>query len=85
LADGGWQILSEITICDACGVGSLSIPLAMAGAKSIAASDISDKKWRAKGKNGRSQPWEMLTDTFSAQDLETITGSFITRLFVWMC
>ncbi len=71
--------LSEITICDAgCGVGSLSIPLAMAGAKSIAASDISDKmagegKERAIAALGDANPI-----TFSAQDLETITGSYHT-------
>jgi magnesium-protoporphyrin O-methyltransferase len=75
-ADGN---LSEITICDAgCGVGSLSIPLAMAGAKSIAASDISDKmagegKERAIVALGDANPI-----TFSAQDLETITGSYHT-------
>lgn len=75
-ADGN---LSEITICDAgCGVGSLSIPLAMAGAKSIAASDISDKmagegKERAIAALGDANPI-----TFSAQDLETITGRYHT-------
>lgn len=75
-ADGN---LSEITICDAgCGVGSLSIPLARAGAKSIAASDISDKmagegKERAIAALGDNNPI-----TFSAQDLETITGSYHT-------
>ena len=75
-ADGN---LSEITICDAgCGVGSLSIPLAQAGAKSIAASDISDKmagegEERAIAALGDNNPI-----TFSAQDLETITGSYHT-------
>ena len=75
-ADGN---LSEITICDAgCGVGSLSIPLAQAGAKSIAASDISDKmagegEERAIAALGEANPI-----TFSAQDLETIAGSYHT-------
>ncbi len=75
-ADGN---LNEITICDAgCGVGSLSIPLAKAGAKSIAASDISEKmayegKERAIAELGENNPI-----TFSAQDLETIGGSYHT-------
>lgn len=76
VADGN---LADITICDAgCGVGSLSIPLAKAGAKSIAASDISEKmsnegKERAVAELGEANPI-----TFSAQDLETISGTYHT-------
>jgi magnesium-protoporphyrin O-methyltransferase len=75
-ADGN---LSDITICDAgCGVGSLSIPLAEAGAKSIAASDISEMmvgegKTRAEAALGEGNPI-----TFEAQDLEAITGQYHT-------
>jgi magnesium-protoporphyrin O-methyltransferase len=70
--------LKELTICDAgCGVGSLSIPLAKAGAK-VFASDISEKmvaeaQIRAK---------EILNDTnnpvFSVQDLEHLSGKYHT-------
>ena len=46
--------LSEISICDAgCGVGSLSIPLAEAGAK-VYASDISEKMVRRRQRKSRS-------------------------------
>jgi magnesium-protoporphyrin O-methyltransferase len=75
-ADGN---LGEISICDAgCGVGSLSIPLAEAGAKSIYASDISEMmvgegKTRAEARLGADNPI-----TFEAKDLEEITGQFDT-------
>jgi magnesium-protoporphyrin O-methyltransferase len=75
-ADGN---LGEITICDAgCGVGSLSIPLAEAGAKHIYASDISEMmvgegKERAEALLGTNNPI-----TFEAKDLEEITGQFHT-------
>jgi magnesium-protoporphyrin O-methyltransferase len=74
-ADGN---LKDLTLCDAgCGVGSLSIPLAKAGAK-VFASDISEKmiaeaQVRAK---------EVLSDTnnpvFSVQDLEHLSGKYHT-------
>ncbi|MCY7321833.1 MAG: magnesium protoporphyrin IX methyltransferase [Phormidesmis sp. CAN_BIN36] len=73
-ADGN---LSELTICDAgCGVGSLSIPLAQAGA-TVSASDISEKmvgeaKERAVAIGLPSNP------SFSVQDLETLGGSYHT-------
>jgi magnesium-protoporphyrin O-methyltransferase len=75
-ADGN---LGEIAICDAgCGVGSLSIPLAEAGAKSIYASDISEMmvgegKERAEARFGAANPI-----TFEAKDLEEIVGQFHT-------
>ncbi len=70
-ADG---TLSTQTICDAgCGVGSLSLPLAEAGAK-VWASDISEKmigeaKERAADPNN---------PRFSVSDLESLSGSYDT-------
>lgn len=70
--------LAELSICDAgCGVGSLSIPLAQAGAK-IFASDISEKmvgeaKERAKETLGNPG-----NPTFAVQDLEALSGSYHT-------
>jgi magnesium-protoporphyrin O-methyltransferase len=74
-ADGN---LSGLSICDAgCGVGSLSIPLAKAGAK-VNASDISEKmvdeaKDRAKESLGSTDNL-----TFAAQDLEGLSGKYNT-------
>ena len=73
-ADGN---LSELTICDAgCGVGSLSLPLAQAGAQ-VFSSDISEKmvgegKDRAIAIGLRDNP------TFSVSDLEDLTGTYHT-------
>lgn len=70
--------LAGLSICDAgCGTGSLSIPLAEAGAK-VYASDISEKMvGEAKEKAS-----EILANaenpTFAVQDLETISGSYHT-------
>ena len=75
-ADGN---LGNIRICDAgCGTGSLSLPLVRAGAKDITASDISEMmvgeaKALAVAEFGPDVPV-----TFSAQDLETITGTYHT-------
>ena len=69
--------LASLSICDAgCGVGSLSIPLAEAGAK-VYASDISEKmveeaKERTLNILGGENP------TFAVQDLETLSGSYHT-------
>lgn len=74
-ADGN---LTGLSICDAgCGVGSLSIPLAQAGAK-VFASDISEKmvgeaKDRAKESLGNTDNL-----TFAVQDLEALSGSYHT-------
>jgi magnesium-protoporphyrin O-methyltransferase len=74
-ADGD---LAGLSICDAgCGVGSLSIPLAEAGAK-VYGSDISEKmieeaKERAKEIFGNSE-----NPTFTVQDLEMLSGSYHT-------
>jgi magnesium-protoporphyrin O-methyltransferase len=70
--------LPQLSICDAgCGVGSLSIPLAVDGAK-VYASDISEKmveegKDRAKQTLGNSE-----NPTFAVQDLESLSGSYHT-------
>lgn len=72
-ADGN---LAEISVCDAgCGVGSLSIPLAKAGAE-VSASDISEKMVGEAKEKAES----MLEDTsklnFAVQDLEGLTGKY---------
>ncbi|BAY77262.1 magnesium protoporphyrin O-methyltransferase [Nostoc linckia NIES-25] len=70
--------LPQLSICDAgCGVGSLSIPLAVDGAK-VYASDISEKmveegKDRAKQTLGNAE-----NPTFAVQDLESLSGSYHT-------
>ena len=70
--------LEGLSVCDAgCGVGSLSIPLAQAGAK-VFASDISDKmvgeaKERAEDILGNTSNL-----TFAVQDLEGLSGSYHT-------
>lgn len=70
--------LAGLSVCDAgCGVGSLSIPLAQAGAK-VNASDISDKmvgeaKERAEDILGNTSNL-----TFAVQDLEALSGSYHT-------
>lgn len=69
--------LSELTICDAgCGVGSLSIPLAQAGA-TVFASDISEKMV---GEGKERSTALGLTDnpTFAVQDLEALSGEYHT-------
>lgn len=70
--------LAALTICDAgCGVGSLSIPLAQAGA-TVYASDISEKmvgeaKERAEAKSISSEKLR-----FAVQDLESLSGNYHT-------
>ncbi len=73
-ADGN---LADLTICDAgCGVGSLSIPLAEAGA-TVFASDISEKM--VGEAEARSQQLSLPGKiTFAAQDLETLSGKYHT-------
>ncbi|MEH2286543.1 magnesium protoporphyrin IX methyltransferase [Nostoc sp.] len=70
--------LPELSICDAgCGVGSLSIPLAVDGAK-VYATDISEKmveegRNRAKQTLGNAE-----NPTFAVQDLESLNGNYHT-------
>ena len=70
--------LADLSVCDAgCGVGSLSIPLAQAGAK-VFASDISQKMVE----EAQSKAAEILTDsskvTFAVEDLEALDGNYHT-------
>jgi magnesium-protoporphyrin O-methyltransferase len=70
--------LTELSICDAgCGVGSLSIPLAAAGAM-VTASDISEKMvTEAKERAAQALPTPQNV-SFSVQDLEALTGKYHT-------
>ncbi|QLE56133.1 magnesium protoporphyrin IX methyltransferase [Nostoc sp. TCL26-01] len=70
--------LADLSICDAgCGVGSLSIPLATAGAK-VYASDISEKMVE----EGKQRALEAIGNpenpTFAVQDLESLSGNYHT-------
>ncbi|MCC5615304.1 magnesium protoporphyrin IX methyltransferase [Nostoc sp. CHAB 5836] len=70
--------LPQLSICDAgCGVGSLSIPLAVDGAK-IYATDISEKMVE----EGKDRAKQTLPNgenpTFAVQDLESLSGSYHT-------
>jgi magnesium-protoporphyrin O-methyltransferase len=70
--------LSELSICDAgCGMGSLSIPLAQAGAK-VYASDISEKMVEEGKQRGLQTLGNANNPTFAVQDLETLSGSYHT-------
>lgn len=70
--------LSSLTICDAgCGVGSLSIPLAKAGAM-VYASDISEKMVGEGKERAQAELGQSTNPVFVAQDLERLTGSYHT-------
>jgi magnesium-protoporphyrin O-methyltransferase len=70
--------LPELSICDAgCGVGSLSIPLAQAGAK-VYASDISEKMVEEGKQRGLETLGNANNPTFAVQDLETLSGGYHT-------
>jgi magnesium-protoporphyrin O-methyltransferase len=74
-ADGN---LAEITCCDAgCGVGSLSIPLAQAGAK-VYASDISAKMVEEAQRRAEESLAGQNLPTFEVKDLETLSGRYHT-------
>ncbi|MBD2577764.1 magnesium protoporphyrin IX methyltransferase [Oscillatoria sp. FACHB-1406] len=74
-ADGN---VSELSICDAgCGVGSLSIPLAEAGA-TVFGSDISEKmveEARERAQQALKDPSKL---TLAVQDLESLSGKYHT-------
>jgi len=73
-ADGN---LAELTICDAgCGVGSLSLPLAEAGA-TVFASDISEKMV-SEAKTRAEAIGSLPKLTFAVQDLEALSGRYHT-------
>ncbi|MEL6578789.1 MAG: magnesium protoporphyrin IX methyltransferase [Cyanobacteria bacterium J06621_12] len=70
--------LEELTICDAgCGVGSLSIPLAEAGA-TVSASDISAKMVGEAKEKAESILEDSSKVSFSVKDLEALTGKYDT-------
>ena len=70
--------LTELTICDAgCGVGSLSIPLAEAGA-TVFASDISAKMVGEAKEKAEAALEDTSKVTFAVKDLESLTGKYNT-------
>jgi magnesium-protoporphyrin O-methyltransferase len=70
--------LSGLTICDAgCGVGSLSIPLAEAGAI-VYASDISEKMVTEASDRAQAVLGQTANPTFAVQDLEALSGHYHT-------
>ena len=76
----GWLKADEIafSICDAgCGVGSLSIPLAQAGAR-VYASDISEKMVDEAKVRATKTLGETNNITFAVQDLEALDGKYHT-------
>ncbi len=69
----------EMSFCDAgCGVGSLSIPLAAMGVKSIAASDISEAMVEETKRRALAEGLDLNRLTFTTSDLESLKGSFHT-------
>lgn len=74
-ADGN---LPGLLICDAgCGVGSLSIPLAVAGAI-VYGSDISEKMVEEAYQRANSAPGRANNASFTTQDLEALSGKYHT-------
>jgi magnesium-protoporphyrin O-methyltransferase len=74
-ADGN---LADLSICDAgCGVGSLSIPLAEAGA-TVYASDISEKMVEEAQQRAQDVLGVPQKITFAVQDLEHLSGNYHT-------
>ncbi|MEH2292634.1 magnesium protoporphyrin IX methyltransferase [Nostoc sp.] len=70
--------LPELSICDAgCGVGSLSIPLAVDGAK-VYATDISEKMVEEGKDRAKLALPNAENPTFAVQDLESLSGSYHT-------
>lgn len=74
-ADGN---IDQLSICDAgCGVGSLSLPLAKAGA-TVYASDISEKMVGEAREKAIQQFSDINKVTFEVKDLEDLTGKYHT-------
>jgi magnesium-protoporphyrin O-methyltransferase len=70
--------LASLSLCDAgCGTGSLSIPLAQAGAK-VFASDISEKMVGEAQEKAKEALGDTDNLTFAVQDLEALTGKYHT-------
>lgn len=77
------QNLHLRSLCDAgCGVGSLSIPLAEAGARSIYASDISEKMVEEAQVRATALFGDNLNLKFEAKDLESIEGKYNTVICI---
>ena len=77
------QNLNLRSICDAgCGVGSLSIPLAEAGARSIYASDISEKMVGEAQERATALFGDNPNLKFEAKDLESIDGKYNTVICI---
>jgi len=71
--------LANRSFCDAgCGVGSLAIPLALAGAGSVAASDLSEAMVEEAGRRAATAGISPEQLHFSASDLESLEGRFET-------
>lgn len=70
--------LADLSICDAgCGVGSLAIPLAQAGAN-VYASDISEKMVSEAKERAQAELPPDRQPTFEVKDLETLSGLYHT-------
>lgn len=70
--------LTQLSICDAgCGVGSLSIPLAQAGAE-VYGSDISEKMIQEAKERAEAELGNTNNLKFAVQDLETLSGNYHT-------
>ncbi|TGG76795.1 MAG: magnesium protoporphyrin IX methyltransferase [Aphanocapsa feldmannii 288cV] len=75
-ADGD---VTQRSFCDAgCGVGSLTLPLARRGARSIAASDISQAMVEEASRRARTTLDDPTSISFHTGDLETIEGHYDT-------
>ena len=71
--------IKDKSFCDAgCGVGSLSIPLAKLGAKSIDLSDISDAMITETKNRAKEAGLDLNKLNFRTSDLENLKGSFNT-------
>ena len=71
--------LDKLTFCDAgCGVGSLTLPLAALGIRSIAASDISEAMIKETKLRAESANLDLQKISFNVSDLENLKGSFHT-------
>ena len=68
-----------MSFCDAgCGVGSLTLPLAELGVKSISASDISESMVKETQRRAVEAGYDLKSFTFQVSDLENIKGVFDT-------
>ena len=71
--------IKDKSFCDAgCGVGSLSIPLAKLGAKSIHLSDISEAMINETKSRAKEEGLDLNKLNFRTSDLENLKGSFNT-------